>query len=309
MFPNLNRLTMKSKLVLVIMIFSVLFSCQQKEVAQNNSQNDTLNSQVIDEHNAKNSLDYIGTYKGILPCADCEGLETTIILNENDTYCVKSKYLGKGDKVFEKKGTFSWNKSGNTIILNDMENAPKFYFVGENTLTQLDLEGKKIKGNLAEEYILSKQPDTNSDIETAEVANQPTVNLNDRIESKTVIKTGNPAVGKFTLAETKWKLVELNGKPVKQIGNKDYFLKLNSKDGRFSAYAGCNNLMGSYVMKTTFSLSFSGVASTMMACTNMDLEQKFGAMLEKVDNYVIVENKLQLNKARMAPLARFEAVK
>ena len=190
-----------------------------------------------------------------------------------------------------------------------MENAPKFYFVGENTLTQLDMEGKKITGSLAEEYILSKQPVSNSTIETSENDNQSTVNLNDRIEAKTVIKTGNPAVGKFTLAETKWKLVELNSKVIKQKGKKAYFLKLNSKDGRFSAFAGCNNMMGNYVMKTSFSLSFSPVASTMMACPEMDLEQKFAAMLEKVDSYIIVEDELQLVKGKKAPLARFKAIK
>lgn len=300
---------MKSKIAVIVMVFSVFFACQQKETEQKNAQKDMIKSNGIDGHNAKNSLDYVGTYKGILPCADCEGLETTVVVNENNTYCVKTKYLGKGDKVFEKKGTFSWNKSGNTIILSDMENAPKFYFVGENTLTQLDMEGKKITGSLAEEYILSKQPVSNSTIETSENDNQPTVNLNDRIEAKTVIKTGNPAVGKFTLAETKWKLVELNSKVIKQKGKKAYFLKLNSKDGRFSAFAGCNNMMGNYVMKTSFSLSFSPVASTMMACPEMDLEQKFAAMLEKVDSYIIVEDELQLVKGKMAPLARFKAIK
>jgi copper homeostasis protein (lipoprotein) len=300
---------MKSKLVTLAMVFSFLFACQQKETEQKNTQKDTVLSQVTDGHNAKSSIDYVGIYKGILPCADCEGLETTVVINENNTYCVKTKYLGKGEKVFEKKGTFSWNKSGNTIILNDMENAPKFYFVGENNLTQLDMEGKKINGGLAEDYILSKQHVSNVTMENSENDNQSTVNLNDRIEAKTIIKKGNPAVGKFTLAETKWKLVELNTKVIKQKGKKYYFLKLNSNDGRFSAFAGCNNMMGNYVMKTSFSLSFSTVASTMMACPEMDLEQKFVKMLEKVDNYVIVEDELQLVKGKMAPLARFKAIK
>ncbi len=300
---------MKTKLLFYALVFSGFFACQQKETEQKNMKEDSVKSQIIDNHSAKNSLDYVGTYKGVLPCADCEGLETTVIINENETYCIKTKYRGKGDKVFEKKGAFTWNKSGNTIILMDMEHAPKFYFVGENTLTQLDMEGKRVTGNLADEYILSKQPVSNSTIEVSQDETiQPTVNLNDRIEAKTIIKKGNPAVGKFTLAETKWRLVELNGKPIKQKGKKDYFLKLNSKDGRFTAFAGCNNMSGNYFMKTSMSISFSGVISTMMACPEMDLEQKFSQMLEKVDNYNIVENRLQLNKARMAPLAKFEAV-
>jgi heat shock protein HslJ len=47
----------------------------------------------------------------------------------------------------------------------------------------------------------------------------------------------------------------------------------------------------------------------MMACPEMDLEQKFVKMLEKVDNYVIVEDELQLVKGKMVPLARFKAIK
>jgi copper homeostasis protein (lipoprotein) len=298
---------MKTKLLFSVFIISILFACQQKNTDKNVSEQDSLNTQVIDHHNARTSLDYVGVYRGILPCADCPGIETIIYLNENDTYTLSTKYLERGVKVFENKGNYTWNKEGNTITLSNITSGPNMYFVGENTLTQLDMDGNRITGEIQDAFVLTKQMENLID---ADKVYQDTekVNLNDRLEAKTVIKTGNPAVGKFTLAETKWKLVELNGKPVKQVGKKPYILKLNSKDGRFSAFAGCNNMMGSYVMKTSYSLTFSGVASTMMACPNMDLEQKFGTMLEKVDNYVIVEDKLQLNKAKMAPLARFVAV-
>jgi heat shock protein HslJ len=41
----------------------------------------------------------------------------------------------------------------------------------------------------------------------------------------------------------------------------------------------------------------------------METEQEFAKMLEKVDNYSLNGNQMTLNKARMAPLARFEAIK
>ncbi|MFN3640898.1 MAG: META domain-containing protein, partial [Flavobacterium sp.] len=56
-------------------------------------------------------------------------------------------------------------------------------------------------------------------------------------------------------------------------------------------------------------IKFSKVASTMMACDDMDTEQEFAKVLETVDNYSLADGKLSLNKARMAPLARFEAIK
>ncbi len=112
---------------------------------------------VVDAHNAKNSLDYLGTYKGVLPCADCPGIETEIVLNKDETYVKKTKYLEKGDKVFEELGDFTWLEDGNTMSLEGIDTAPTLYFVSENKLIALDQEGNKIEGDLAKNYELTKQ--------------------------------------------------------------------------------------------------------------------------------------------------------
>lgn len=303
---------MKAKILPFTLLLLFFISCQKQTTDSNIFAQDSIaKADSLDNvaaHNAKNSLDYIGTYKGILPCADCEGLETVICINENNTYNIKTQYQGKGDKVFEQKGTFSWNKEGNTIVLEDVKNGPNQYFVGENTLTQLDMSGKKITGNLTAQYVLAKQPTTNTEIETSTESKQ-TVDLNSRIEAQTVIKKVNPAIGKATLAETKWKLLTLNGKVVTQKGKKDYFLKLNSKDGRFSAYAGCNSMSGTYVMPSAFGLAFSDVAMTRMACPEMDIETRFSKVLAETDRYTIKDNILKLQKGKTAILATFEPTK
>ena len=296
------------KNIFLIGLLSLLISCQQQPKSNTDTKVDSIKNAVSNSHNAKNSLDYIGTYKGILPCADCDGLETEIIINENATFCLKTKYQGKGDKVFEQKGTFAWNKAGNTIVFTEIKNAPNQYFVGENKLTQLDNSGKKITGSLSTAYVLSKQAIDSATIETADIT-KPTVNLNNRMESTTVIQKVNPAVGKYTLAETKWKLIVLNKKIVVQKGKKTYFLKLNSKDGKFSAYAGCNSIMGSYVMASANTLAFSEVGSTKMACPNMQLETNFITMLEKTNSYFLDSETLTLFGKGKSTLARFEAVK
>lgn len=109
-------------------------------------------------HSSENSLDWAGTYKGILPCADCEGIETELTLNKNLTFVILTNYLGKADsKFFEEKGSFSWNENGSKIILLGIENRPNAYFVGENKLFQLDMDGNRIDGALANKYILIKQ--------------------------------------------------------------------------------------------------------------------------------------------------------
>lgn len=109
-------------------------------------------------HNSQNALDWPGTYKGITPCADCEGIETKISLNKDTTFVVQTRYLGKGDgKIFEEKGKFSWDKTGGIVLLQLENGKPSQYKVGENKLTQLDLQGNSISGPLAGKYVLTKE--------------------------------------------------------------------------------------------------------------------------------------------------------
>ncbi|GGD94473.1 copper resistance protein NlpE [Planktosalinus lacus] len=42
--------------------------------------------QAPDISTSENSLDWHGTYQGILPCADCEGIQTEVTLHDNNTH-------------------------------------------------------------------------------------------------------------------------------------------------------------------------------------------------------------------------------
>jgi uncharacterized lipoprotein NlpE involved in copper resistance len=108
-------------------------------------------------HTAQTSLDYWGTYKGVVPCADCEGIETIITLDTAHQYTLSTRYLGKKENTGTNlKGTWKW-ADGSTIELEGITSAPAKYFVGENKLIQLDMEGRRIEGALAEKYILTRQ--------------------------------------------------------------------------------------------------------------------------------------------------------
>lgn len=109
--------------------------------------------------------------------------------------------------------------------------------------------------------------------------------------------------------EKYWKLVELNGQPVAPLEREPYFI-LKADNARVIGFGGCNSLTGSYVLdRKTARIRFTEVASTMMACMQgMEVEQAFHQVLRIVDNYSQDGDRLSLNRARMAPLARFEAV-
>jgi heat shock protein HslJ len=164
--------------------------------------------------------------------------------------------------------------------------------VGENVLFHLDIDGKQIEGDLASKYKLLK-------VETSKLV-APT--------SKEGLKTNE--TNKAELKNSKWRLVKLNGMPVEKTkdNKRDFGISFNV-DGRFSAFAGCNNMAGNYELKEDINrIKFSKIASTMMACNDMAIEQEFAKVLETVDNYNFDEKTLKLNKAKMSPLAEFEII-
>lgn len=99
-------------------------------------------------------------YFGVIPCADCTGIETEIDLKSDNTYLVHSIYLGRkstgpGSNEFSETGT--WMLHGaDTIHLAGRKNAPSMYIRTDTSLIQLDMEGNRIKGKLADKYILKK---------------------------------------------------------------------------------------------------------------------------------------------------------
>jgi len=111
---------------------------------------------VYDNHNSQNSLDWAGTYEGTLPCADCEGIKTVIVLNQNNTYVLSEEYLDKKRNPAVTKGIFSWNSDGSKVTLTDGDRKQQ-YQVGENKLIHLDETGDIITGSLSKNYILQKK--------------------------------------------------------------------------------------------------------------------------------------------------------
>jgi len=150
-------------LCLTISCLFLILSCQKSNQSDEIIVDDSIfeaeefSEEFNNEHKAINSLDYMGIYSGVLPCADCEGIQTTIELGSGNSYVKKIIYLGKEDQqVVETGGTFTWNDAGNTITLNE-EIEPNQYFVGENILFHLDIDGNRISGDLAAKYELKKE--------------------------------------------------------------------------------------------------------------------------------------------------------
>lgn len=110
-----------------------------------------------DLHATRNSVDWDGRYKGLLPCADCEGIEMEIELKKDNTYVARSRYRGRpSPNEFSYTGKFTWDARGSGIRLEGLEEGSNRFQVGEGHMTQLDSLGRKISGQHADRYILRK---------------------------------------------------------------------------------------------------------------------------------------------------------
>jgi heat shock protein HslJ len=124
----------------------------------------------------------------------------------------------------------------------------------------------------------------------------------------------SPAVEKLAAANDGitnkyWKLVELNGNPVSYSeGVKgEAFISLKP-DGTVHGNLGCNTFAGSYTLEAGNRIRFTNLINTQKMCMDMNIETEMLRVLNAADSYNVNEKELALNRARMAPLARFEAV-
>jgi len=117
------------------------------------TETDTIN-EMNDGHNAQNSLDWAGTYEAILPCADCPGIKTTIVLNNDGTYQYTAEYQERNVTV-NSSGEIMWHDNGSIVHLKDKDTNVKLKVV-ENGLVGLDTSGNEIEGPLKEHYNYKK---------------------------------------------------------------------------------------------------------------------------------------------------------
>ncbi|MDR0560884.1 MAG: copper resistance protein NlpE N-terminal domain-containing protein [Prevotellaceae bacterium] len=246
------------------LFFMIGFAAMIAGTASCGSKNKTKNSALT----AKDTLEWAGVYVGITPCADCRGIRTALTLNRTDSaYTLETLYLDRSDSVFKTTGTFTWNKAGNTVILdNGKENGFNTQFiVGNNSLTQLDKDGNVISGEFAAQYVLHKIDQ----------------NLVDRY----------------------WKLTEINGKAVTD-NPKESFITFSGVENSVHGNSGCNNFHGSYETGAGNSLKFSAMASTKMMCIKESTEKEVLELFRAEVSYEVTADALIIKKAEKVA-ARF----
>ncbi len=116
--------------------------------------------------------------------------------------------------------------------------------------------------------------------------------------------------GLVEITNTYWKLTELRGKPVKPPTSPDkkvIYIKLTKEGNRLEGFAGCNGFGGKFELQDSSRIAFSNIMGTMMACSDLETENKLLEVLRETDNYIHNGRRLMLNKGNKYPMARFEA--
>lgn len=266
---------MKKEIIYILIAIAMLGACSANKQSKRNQSSSTEISDMA--HNSQNSLDWEGVYKGTIPCADCAGIEVELRISYDMTYDRVMTYIGKDDNRFSDKGKIEWDDTGGKIRLINSESpdeANSWFRVGEHRLIMLDIEGNPIKSNISPDfYILNK------------------------IDSDWVI------------TEKYWKLIELNGKniPRTEESRREAHLILKEKDNKISGNTGCNVMNGTYSLSDNNGIKFSPIATTRMACVNVDYEQEYLNVFADCDGYSIQNDTLTLSKESVT-LAKFAAI-
>jgi uncharacterized membrane protein len=93
-----------------------------------------------------------GSYQGTLPCADCPGIDYQISLYDDHHYRELMVYRDRNEgKAFIDTG--AW-KMENDSIIQLVRRTPQRFLFEDGKLYSLDGEGQRIRGALADNYIL-----------------------------------------------------------------------------------------------------------------------------------------------------------
>jgi len=205
--------------------------------------------------NAENQKSGV-VFTGVLPCDDCEGIQTVLRFNENNTYNREFSYIGKSDEIFISEGKYAWKKNSVSLIPGNSDR--EFYLFKGNKLYRAKTPGVDV----------------------------------DTTDQKYLQIHQNGLHEKFwQLVELNGKRVTVN-----PDNKKDPYVIFKILNNRIVGNSGCNGFSSTYRMVKSKGVHISDILSTKMACMEVTIENEFFTVLENADGYIIVNDTLNLSR-------------
>ena len=85
------------------------------------------------------------SWRGVLPCADCEGIETSLFLEKDGTWVMNERYLGAREEPSSFASYGTWARTADKLVLTDSKGEKSYYRAKGDALEMLDREGNPIE--------------------------------------------------------------------------------------------------------------------------------------------------------------------
>ena len=82
-----------------------------------------------------------GTFQGVFPCADCPGIDKTLVLKTDKTYQLKTVYQDKKETVMN-EGSWRMAPGTRTLILTGTDE--QYYVISPDRLELLQPDGQRV---------------------------------------------------------------------------------------------------------------------------------------------------------------------
>lgn len=150
----LKKLKIMKKL-LCIYLSLTLFACASDTPVKEEAVIEQDQFQIPDEVQ--------GTYTGVLPCDDCEGIEIELVLTAG-RYNMSLVYRGKSDEIFLEDGTFQKEADQIQLFRTESTGMNKF-LIKPGQLVMLNDDGAEVTGRDKEKYILYLDEEADFDLD------------------------------------------------------------------------------------------------------------------------------------------------
>ena len=99
---------------------------------------------------------WTGTYRTVLPCAHCAGVQLDLTLYRDATYDLLTQELGTNRPPMKRRGGFTFNNDETRIVLDANGQGRSFDILPPNRLRMLGNDGSPVTGPEAYRFILRK---------------------------------------------------------------------------------------------------------------------------------------------------------
>jgi hypothetical protein len=103
---------------------------------------------------ADESQEFHGVFYGYLPCSDCDGVKTTLSLQQKRNYLLVIQPAKASSRESFERGKYTWDEKNRTVVLTPKKEGAsvrRYHIEDEGTLIQLNEDGIKKK-----DYVLQR---------------------------------------------------------------------------------------------------------------------------------------------------------